>query len=73
MNLRRTVHRIVAWWLARRVERRNPALGALRLIEAERRRQHRPVKDIHKTRRAIVIENLRSELGRQAPALRRTS
>lgn len=63
MILRRTVNRIVAWWLARRVERRNPELAALRKAEAERRRQHRPVRDIHKTRRALVIENLRAELG----------
>lgn len=63
MSLRRLATRVTAWWLARRVERRNPELVALRKAEAERRRQHRPVKDIHKMRRALVIENLRSELG----------
>lgn len=63
MTLRRTVNRIVAWWLTRRVERRNPQLAALRKAEAERRRQHRPVRDIHTARREIVIANLRAELG----------
>lgn len=61
--LRKAAQRIAAWVLARRVERRNPALAALRKAEAEARQKHKPVKPIHETRRAIVIANLRAELG----------
>jgi hypothetical protein len=61
--IRRTARRVTAWWLARRVERRNPELAALRKAEAEARRKHHPVKPIHETRRAIVIANLRMEQG----------
>lgn len=52
-----------SWRQRRRVERRNPELASLRKAEAERRKRHQPVRDIHKTRRAIVIENLRAETG----------
>lgn len=62
-DLRRAAARIVAWWQRYRVERRNPELAALRKAEAERRRQHRPVRDIHTARKAIVIARLRAELG----------
>jgi len=61
--IRRAARRVTAWWLARRVERRNPELAALRKAEAQARRQHRPVKPIHETRRAIVIANLQAEQG----------
>ncbi|MDR6826455.1 hypothetical protein J2X48_000741 [Bosea sp. BE271] len=61
--LRKAAQRIAAWVIARRVERRNPELVALRKAEAEARRQHKPVKPIHDTRRAIVIANLRMEQG----------
>lgn len=61
IDLRRGVSRVTAWWLARRVERRNPELASLRKAEATARRQHKPVKHIQSTRRAIVIENLRAE------------
>lgn len=61
--IRRAARRVTAWWLARRVERRNPELASLRKAEAEARRQHKPVKPIHDTRRAIVIANLRMEQG----------
>jgi hypothetical protein len=64
MIARRIIHAVTAWWLARRVERRAPELAALRKAEAERRRKHRPVKDIHLTRRAIVHRRLADELGR---------
>lgn len=64
MIARRIIHAITAWWLARRVERRAPELAALRKAEAERRRLHRPVRDIHLTRRAIVHRRLADELGR---------
>ena len=61
--LRKAAQRLAAWVIARRVERRNPQLAALRKAEAEARRQHKPVKAIHETRRAIVLANLRAELG----------
>lgn len=61
--MRRAATRIVAWWQRYRIERRSPTLAALRKAEAEARRQHKPVKPIHETRRAIVIANLRAELG----------
>lgn len=62
-DLRRAASRIAAWWQRYRVERRNPELAALRKAEAIRRRQHRPVRDIHTARREIVIARLRAELG----------
>jgi hypothetical protein len=55
-----------AWRHAARVERRMPELASLRKAEAERRRNHRPVRDIHLTRRAIVHRRLADELGRTA-------
>ena len=64
IDLRRIVRRITSWWLARRVERRMPELASLRKAEAEARRNHRPVKDIHLSRRAIVHRRLADELGR---------
>lgn len=66
IDIRRIVSRVVAWWLARRVEQRNPTLAALRREEAERRRQHKPTKDIQKTRRALVHEALTAEQRRTA-------
>jgi hypothetical protein len=53
-----------AWLLSRRVERRAPELAALRKAEADARRQHKPVKHIHETRRAIVIARLAEETRR---------
>lgn len=64
MIARRVINSVIAWWMARRVERRAPELAALRKAEAERRRQHRPVKDIHLTRRAIVHRKLEEEIRR---------
>lgn len=55
----------IAWRAARKVERRNPVLASLRKAEAERRRQHRPVKDIHLSRRAIVHKALADEIARR--------
>jgi hypothetical protein len=66
MIARRIIHAVTAWWLARRVERKAPELAALRKAEAERRRKHRTVKDIHLTRRAIVHRRLADELGRSS-------
>lgn len=65
MIARRLIHAITSWWLSRRVERRNPVLASLRKAEAERRRQHRPVKDIHLSRRAIVHKALADEIARR--------
>ena len=64
IDLPRIVRRVTSWWLARRVERRMPELAALRKAEAEARRNHRPVKDIHLSRRAIVHRRLAEEIGR---------
>ena len=64
IDIRRIVSRVISWWLARRVEQRNPTLAALRREEAERRRQHRATRDIQKTRRALVHEALASEIRR---------
>ena len=61
IDLRRIVSRVTAWWLARRVERRMPELASLRKAEATARRQHKPVKHIHQTRRAIVHAALAAE------------
>ena len=61
--LRKAAERIAAWVISRRVERRCPELVALRKAEAIRRRQHRPVRDIHTARREIVNARLRAELG----------
>ena len=61
IDLRRIVSRVTAWWLARRVERRNPELASLRKAEATARRQHKPVKHIHNTRRALVHAALAAE------------
>ena len=61
IDIRRIVSRVVAWWLARRVEQRNPTLAALRREEAERRRQHKPVRDIQKNIRSLVRERLEQE------------
>jgi hypothetical protein len=66
MIARRIIHAVTAWWLARRVERKAPELAALRKAEAEARRQHKPVKHIHETRRAIVIRRLTEETRRTA-------
>lgn len=62
--VKRALRAWVGWRLAARVERRTPELTALRKAEAERRKQHRPVKDIHLSRRAIVHRRLADELGR---------
>ena len=62
--VKRAIREWQAWVLARRVERRTPELAALRKAEAERRRLHRPVKDIHLSRRAIVHRRLAEEIGR---------
>ena len=61
IDLRRIVSRVTAWWLARRVERRMPELASLRKAEATARRQHKPVKHIHNTRRALVHAALAAE------------
>ena len=61
MIARRIIHAVTAWWLARRVERRNPELASLRKAEATARRQHKPVKHIHQTRRALVHAALAAE------------
>lgn len=61
---RRVINAVIAWWMARRVERRAPELAALRKAEAERRRAHKPTRDIHLTRRAIVHRRLADEIGR---------
>lgn len=61
IDLRRIVSRVTAWWLARRVERRNPELASLRKAEATARRQHKPIKHIHQTRRALVHAALAAE------------
>lgn len=62
--VRKAIRAWEAWRLSVRVERRAPELAARRKAEAERRRNHRPVKDIHLTRRAIVHRRLADELGR---------
>ena len=61
MIARRIIHAVTAWWLARRVERRMPELASLRKAEATARRQHKPVKHIHQTRRALVHAALAAE------------
>lgn len=59
--VKRAVRAWEAWRLARRVERRNPELVSLRKAEATARRQHKPVKHIRTTRRAIVHAALAAE------------
>ena len=52
-----------AWRLQRKVERRSPEIAELRKAEAKARRQHRPTRSFQKAKEAIVIANLRRELG----------
>jgi hypothetical protein len=59
--VKRAIRAWEAWRLARRVERRNPELASLRKAEATARRQHKPVKHIHNTRRALVHAALAAE------------
>lgn len=59
--VKRAIREWQAWIVARRVERRNPELVALRKAEAAARRQHKPVRHIHKSRRAIVHAALAAE------------
>jgi predicted transcriptional regulator len=63
---RKAIAAFTAWRHARRAERRFPELAALKRAEAERRRKHRPVKDIHQTRRAIIHKALAEEIRREA-------
>lgn len=63
MTPRRILSRVTAWWLSRRVERRNPELAALRKAEADARRRHKPTKPFQEARKALVEASLRAELG----------
>jgi hypothetical protein len=59
--VKRAIREWQAWIIARRVERCNPELASLRKAEATARRQHKAVKHIHQTRRAIVHAALAAE------------
>lgn len=63
---RKALAAFTAWRRTRRAERRFPELAALKRAEAERRRKHRPVRDIHQTRRALIHKALAEELRRDA-------
>lgn len=65
MTLRRTVSRIVSWWLARRVERAVPEIGQLRQAIAERARKHRNAAPLRRELRNRVIEKLAKEQGKR--------
>lgn len=65
MNLRRTVHAIIAWWHRRRVVRSAPQLAEIeREIEAHRRK-HRPVRRLLRAKSEIVHDRLAKEQGRR--------
>lgn len=64
---RRALAGFIAWRHRRRVAKTIPVLVDLKRLESERRKKHQPVRDIHKTRRAIVHARLASELSATLP------
>ena len=70
MTLRRTVSRIVAWWLARRVERTAPELAEIKREIDARRRKHQPTRRLMSIQRALVRARLEAEQGKAPPAER---
>lgn len=67
MNLRRSVSRIVAWWLARRVAKADPEIARLARVAKERAAQHRKAEPTRRELRARVLANLAREQGRELP------
>lgn len=67
MNLRRSVSRIVAWWLARRVAKADPEIARLARVASERAAKHRKAEPTRRELRARVIANLAREQGRDLP------
>lgn len=59
--VRKALRAWIGWRHASKVERRTPELASLRKAEAEARRQHKPTRHIHQTRRAIVHAALAAE------------
>jgi hypothetical protein len=58
----RLIRRITAWWLRRCNERRLSSIPGYRKIEAEiadRRRRHRPTRDLQERKRALLHDNMR--------------
>lgn len=70
MSLRRTIHRIIAWWLARRLERSAPELAEIRREIEARRRKHQPVRRLLRIQRELVHAGLAAELGVRNPTRR---
>ncbi len=63
MNLRRSVSRIVAWWLARRVAKADPEIARLARVASDRAAKHRKAEPTRRELRARVIANLAREQG----------
>ena len=73
MTLRRTVSRIIAWWVSRRVDRTLPELAEIKREIENRRRLHRPVRRLMRAQRDLAHARLAAELGVRNPTARRTS
>lgn len=63
MNLRRSVSRIVAWWLARRVAKADPEIARLARVASDLAAKHRNAAPVRRALHDRVHSNLARELG----------
>lgn len=62
MPSRRLIRKIIRWWESERAKRRIASIPGMRKIEAEiaeRRRRHRPTRDLQERKRALLHDNMR--------------
>jgi len=62
MPSNRTIRRAIAWWQKLIAKRRIASIPGMRKIEAEiaeRRRRHRPTRDLQERKRALLHDNMR--------------